>query len=396
MMVLGIVFLLVAGGLFILGRLALRNNELHLEPHDGLPRMAVLIPARDESAVIAGLFESLKNQTMSVNPADVYVIAESQDDPTVKLAEQYRHQVIVRTDLSRQCKGAALDEALKQILPDHDYDVYFIFDADNILAPDYFEKMCASYQVGYEIATGYRNMKNNNTNVIAAVSGLTFSMINTMSNHERSEHGANIVISGTGYYVDGKLIEEWQGWPFQSLTEDYELSLYATLHGVSTYYNERATFYDEQPTTYRQTVAQRVRWVKGYFTARKKYIPLMRLKKHAHNYGSLKKERIGVWPAICAVVGLILVILGSFIDLSLLGYGWLVPWAILGVVILVYVVLMIITAVMLRREHYELSPRLKFWTIVVNPWYLVTYIPCALKALLKREVVWQKIEHGDK
>ena len=27
-----------------------------------------------------------------------------------------------------------------------------------------------------------------------------------------------------------------------SLTEDYEISLYATLHGISTFYNEEAVF----------------------------------------------------------------------------------------------------------------------------------------------------------
>lgn len=395
MMVFGVVFLILAGGLFLRGQLALRKNTLKLQKHDHAPRVAILVPARDESTVIEGLFESLKNQTIAMNPADVYAIVESIDDPTVGIAEKYHHQVYVRKDLTRQCKGAALDEVIKWILPDHDYDLYFIFDADNVLAPDYFEKMYTSYRAGYEIATGYRNMKNANDSVIAAVSGLTFSMINTMSNRERSEHGANIVISGTGYYVDGSLIEEWQGWPFQSLTEDYELSLYATLHGISTHYNEHAMFYDEQPIKYRQTVMQRVRWIKGYFTARKKYVPLLRLKKHAYNYGSIVKEKIGVRPAIYAIVGIVLLLVGAVIDLALLGYGRYVPWAVFGVLVLVYVVLMMVTIVMLKRERYRLSLRVWFWAVVFNPLYLVTYIPCALKALLKRNVGWQRIDHGN-
>lgn len=395
MMVLGGLFLVVALGLFLRGQVALRWNTLKLERHDHIPRAAILVPARYESAVVTGLFESLANQTVIINPADVYVIVEDAQDPTVKIAEYYHHQVFVRQDLTRQCKGAALDEAIKWILPDHDYDAYFIFDADNVLAPDYFEKMYTSYLAGYEITTGYRNLKNTKMNVIAAVSGLTFSMINTMSNRERSEHGANIVISGTGYYIDGRLVEEWQGWPFQSLTEDYELSLYATLHGISTHYNEHAMFYDEQPTKYRQTVMQRVRWIKGYFTARKKYIPLLKLKKQAHNYGSIVKEKIGVRPAIYAIVGLVLLLVGAVVDLVVLGYDGCVPWVILGVLMLVYIVLMVITVVMLKRERYDLSPRVRFWTVVFNPLYLVTYIPCALKALLGKNVTWQRIDHSD-
>ena len=109
MIALGLLFLFWSVGLFLRGQLALRRNILHLEVHDKAPRAAILIPARDESAVIVGLFESLKHQTLPVNPADVYVIVESLDDPTVGLCKQYYHQVVVRTDLSRQCKGAALD-----------------------------------------------------------------------------------------------------------------------------------------------------------------------------------------------------------------------------------------------------------------------------------------------
>lgn len=391
----GLILLLYAGILFLRGNVALKQNKLQLKPRKIKPKLAILIAARDESRVIAGLLESIQKQTVKVPPEDVYVIVETLDDPTVQICKKYHNTVILREDLQKQRKGYALDEAVRQILSGgKHYDAYFIFDADNILSENYLAEMLKIYAQGYEIATGYRNSKNGDANVVAAVSSLTFSMINVMSNRKRVAHGANIIFSGTGYYVVGDLIEEWQGWPFHSLTEDYELSLYATLHSLTTFYNEKAVFYDEQPTKYRQTVAQRVRWIKGYFSARKKYIPLIRAKRHGDNYGSLIKERIGVRPAIFAILGIASIMVGTVIELCILGKAADILAAIPGILLGVYLILMLITIEMIKREKLDLTSASKIKAALFNPIYLITYIPCALKALLKKNVTWKRIDHG--
>lgn len=396
MSILGLLLLFYAGFLWLKGGAALRQNKVNLKPRDRVPRVAILIAARDESKVIGDLLKSIRQQTVKVKPQDVYVIVEAMDDPTVKICKQHQHSVILREDVSKQRKGYALDEAVRQILAKGEhYNAYFVFDADNILTKNYLAEMLKIYAEGYEIATGYRNSKNGNANVIAAVSSLTFSMINVMSNRKRAAHGANIIFSGTGYYIVGDLIEEWQGWPFVSLTEDYELSLYATLHGLSTYYNEEAMFFDEQPTRYRQTVAQRVRWIKGYFSARKKYIPLIRAKKHGDNYGSLVKEKIGVRPTIFAILGVVAIMIGTVIELCIMGKALDILAAIPVILAGVYVILMLVTVEMIKREKLDLTTKTKIKAILFNPLYLVTYIPCAIKALLKKHVGWTKIEHGD-
>lgn len=395
----GTVCLVCAGAMVLLGCWAVRKNELQLVPRVGDPEFAILIPARDESAVIEGLLKSLKQQTIEVKPENVYVVVETREDPTVGICQKYGVNVFVRPKVTprRARKGFALDEVLREILKRRRYDLYFIFDADNILEKEFLAEMLKSYRAGYEIATGYRNAKNGNANVIAAVSCLTFSMINTLVNRKRVKHQANIVFSGTGYYIDGCLIDRWQGWPFRSLTEDYEISLYASLHGLTTYYNEAAVFYDEQPARYAQTVAQRVRWIKGYFGARKKYVPAMRERRDdgkVRNRGSLWKERIGVKPAILAVVGVVLMALGGVVMLGRRG-EWMWVFAVVGLVLVgVYLVLLGVTVHILRREKLDLSRSMKIKVVLFNPLYLVTYVPCALEALLRREVTWVKIEHG--
>lgn len=468
----GFILVLLGAAWFLASGPILGRKKLDLTHRDNPHKIAILIPARDESAVIEGLLKSLAQQTVLqpsqlTNPElashpsyttstathrapytmrDIYVIVETDRDPTVKICREYGASVIVRPHPEKQRKGYALDEAIKQILAKAPnrlttktitsstgindtenplYDAYFIFDADNRLAPDYFEKIFASYRRGYQLATGYRHSKNANVNVISAVSSLTFSMINVIGNTKRIKRGGNIIFSGTGFYVDGRLVETWRGWPFHSLTEDYELSLYATLHGFSTYYNDTAVFYDEQPTSYLQTVAQRTRWIKGYFSARQKYIPLMRQKlrrsrRHhstskssshrdpsratfasatststqINNLGSLRREIVGVKPVIMMLIGVVIMFLGGLIELCARGEAGFAFLAALATFALVYFVLMFITIEMIKREKLKLTPEIRRSAILFNPIYLVTYVYCALKALLVKNVKWSKIKHG--
>lgn len=394
--IIGLLCLLYGGFLALYANRALIRNRLKLKKRTQKPKFAFLIPARYESAVIEGLLKSITEQTITVPMRDVYVIVESMDDPTVEICRKYGATVILRKHPERQRKGYALDEAVKQILKQHHYDLYFIFDADNRLAPNYLAQMLEIYAHGYQMATGYRSAKNNNRNVIAAVSALTFTMINTLGNKNRIRHAANIIFSGTGCFIDGKLVEAWQGWPFHSLTEDYEMSLYAILHDIPTFYNEKATFYDEQPTEYQQTVDQRVRWIKGYFSARHQYIPLMRKRGHANNDGSVVKECIGVKPIIWALVGIILLLLDDIVRIFRAPQLGVILGILFGVIVVVYIILLIITVVMIRREKMRFTSRIKLQAILFNPIYLLSYVPCALKALFTRDVAWKRIEHKDK
>lgn len=375
-----------------------KQDALELRPRAQYEvRSAVLIPARDESVVIQGLLDDLKKQTVSIPRQDIYVIVESKDDPTVEICRQRDINVVLRRDLTQQRKGYALNDAVQEILAvGKHYDLYFVFDADNLLAEDFVEKMLLNYARGYQVATGQRMAKNGNVNVIAAASGLTFAMINGIGNRLRSKHAMNVIFSGTGLYVAGELVEGWGGWPFHSLTEDYELSMYATWQGLATVYDPMAVFFDEQPVKYWQTVAQRERWIRGYFDVRREYVSKLRAlrRKECKNYGSVVKARIGVKPVILLIVGLVCIGCGVAIRLAMVDSGWGVA-LVIGVVLgLVYIVLLGLTVLTLKSEDLGLNWSMKVKMLLFNPWYLLTYVPCAVKALVKKNVPWTRIVHG--
>lgn len=363
-----------------------------------------LVPARYESKVIEGLLISLKKQTFKINMKDVYVIVESKKDETINICKKYNASVIIRKHLELQRKGYALDEAVKQILKSKKhYDAYFIFDADNVLDKNYLKNMIPIFDLGYDMATGYRNCKNGNKSVIAASSTLTFSLVNTIFNDKKNKETRNITFSGTGFYIRGSLIEKWKGYPFHTLTEDYELSSYATLNNLTTYYNTKSVFYDEQPVKFKDTINQRIRWIRGYFDVRRMYNRKMfkALDKKDKNYGSKLDEAIGIVPYIFMVVGLVIWFLSLifFITYNLLLHDnvWkyhLLELAIYMLVVYFALFIMTLVIVILEGDKIALTLKSKLKVLFFNPIFMISYVPCAIKALTLKEVKWTRVEHG--
>lgn len=382
---------------------ALKGSKVTLKRIYDNPSFAILIPARDESKVISNLIDSIEKQTFKIDSKDIYIIVESKKDKTVDIAKERNINIIYRKKLTnRRRKGYALDDAIKEILrKKKHYDAYFIFDADNVLDRNYFKEMVKSYKKGYDIGIGYRNTKNGNSSIFSACSSLTFSMINTFSNNYKMKHNLTLTVSGTGFYIKGKILEELGGYPFNSLTEDYEFTLYATLNDLTSTYNMKAKFFDEQPTDYNTTIKQRTRWVKGYFDSRRKYYPLLKNKavRKDNNYPSVYITLVGVKPYVLLVISVILylanltyrIISNSIVKVEV--YTLLLQF--LVIVLAIYIVLLIFTGILLIKEkdNLRLNRNMKIKSLFFNPLFLASYVKCLYLALKNKDLAWEKIEH---
>lgn len=391
---------------FIISLLSRKNNNKPKQKKENYD-FCILIPARYESLVIEDLLKSIKKQTFKIDFKDVYVIVESINDETVDICKKYNASYFVRKDLELKRKGYALDECVKYILKNNKhYDAYFIFDADNILDKNFIKNMIPIFDNGYDLAAGYRNCKNGNDSVIAASSALTFSLVNTVFNNRKNKETRNITFSGTGFFIRGSLIEKWEGYPFHSLTEDYELSLYATLNNLTTYYNTKSIFYDEQPTNFKATFNQRVRWIRGYFDVRREYQKKLfaSLLKKDNNYGSKLDESFGIIPYIIIILGIFIWFIPLVISCIynyILKNMSLFKKNIKEVLIFLFVIYLILffmslVILLLENKKININKKVKIKTLFYNPIFIISYVLCAIKALTSKEVGWTKIEHGIK
>lgn len=378
-------------GLFLLIIKSIQKRDINLSIKDNKEtKFSILIPARYESKVIENLLISLNKQTVKVNPKDVFVIIESLEDKTYEIVKKYHMNIILRKKLDLKRKGYALEEAFNYLKEKNKiYDLYFIFDADNILDKNFIKEMLITYKSGYDIACGYRVIKNKKLNIYSISSILTFSLLNNISNKNKIKKNLNVILSGTGFYFSKEVIKD--GYNFHSLTEDYELSLYSILNNYSSTYNNKAIYYDEQPEDYKTTVNQRIRWIKGYLEARKKYMKSFKnnlFVKH-FNKASIIYEYIGMKPYIFMLFSILYFVIYNIIKFKF--------FYILFVIMFIYFILMIITIVLLKKEKFNLKLNFKEKILVIfyNPFFILSYILCFFKAICTKNVEWKRIDHNN-
>ncbi len=233
-----------------------------------LRRYAVLIAARNEEAVISGLIDSLHQQTYPQEYFDIFVVADNCTDDTAQTARNMGARVYTRHNKVNVGKGYALEFLIDQIIAEYTadyYDGYFVFDADNLLEPDYIQQMNVTFCQGYQIVTSYRNSKNYGDNWISAGYGLWFLRESEFLNRSRHLMGVSACVGGTGFMFSKDILIRQNGWHYHLLTEDIQFAADNIAKGHKIGYCHSAVFYDEQPVKFSQSITQRLRWRKGYF-----------------------------------------------------------------------------------------------------------------------------------
>ncbi len=242
---------------------------------DKTKRYAAIIAARNEECVLPGLIQSIKDQTYPAHLIDIYVVADNCTDNTAQVAREMGAHVFERQNKERVGKGYALEHLFDRVAEVNNgfraYDAYIVFDADNVLRPNYFEEMDKAYCAGNKILTSYRNSKNYGKNWISAGYALWYMHESRHLNNARSLLRSSAAISGTGFLIDSGIIERNNGWAHFLLTEDIEFTVDSILHGDKVGYCHDAELFDEQPETFRQSWRQRKRWAKGFFQVFRNY-----------------------------------------------------------------------------------------------------------------------------
>ena len=388
-LIISLIFILIGLILLIIDAFFLNDKKKKLTKRK-YKNFCILIPARDESKVINNIIDSIKKQSINVDLSSVYVIVESDNDPTVNICKKNNINYFVRSKLELKSKGYALMEVIEDLYKKNKtYDLYFIFDADNTLDTNYLSNMLSMYNEGYDVVTGYRKSSNINTNVISSSSALTFSLINDLLNENKVARNRAITISGTGYFISSEIIDKFKTFPFHLMTEDYELSMYLSMNDYPTFYNKKAIFYDEQPTKMKVSIKQRIRWCYGYLMVRFKY--RKELKKHLSSKTAFG-EYIGIKPYVMFIFGIIFfyiyLIGGLFID-----FDKNIKGIIFGL-LLIYTLLVIFTYVLLLIDkELGINKKLKVKTLLFNPIFLLSFLYCMIRAMFGN-ITWEKIEHN--
>lgn len=371
-----------------------------------LHKFAFIIAARNEQAVIGNLINSIKQQNYPAELIDVIVVADNCTDDTAQIAREHGAICYERFNNMLVGKGYALDYCFNKIVEQFGdytaYDGYFIFDADNVIDKNYVKEMNKVFDRGYNVITSYRNSKNYDTNWITSGYSLWFIREAKYLNNPRMMLKTSCAVSGTGFLVNSTIIKKNNGWKFNLLTEDIQFSVVNILEGEKIGYCENAMFYDEQPTTFKQSWNQRMRWSKGFYQVMFRYgreLIAMMFKKR-EMFVSCYDMFMTLAPATLLSIGCIL------LNMIFLAYGAtdvhmlrrILPGTLGSIAfagVNFYLLMFSIGFITLVTEWNKiLAPaNKKIKSLFTFPLFMITYVPISLVALVKK-VEWKPIAHS--
>ncbi len=291
----------------IAGRLG-RPDDVTPAPNPVAHRkIAVLIPAYKEDAVILGSVRANLRQNYPADRFDLVVIADSlRADTLTQLAELPIRVVPVSFETSTVTK--AINAGLASIAHD-DYMVVVVSDADNHMAPDFLSHIDAAFEQGWRVVQGHRVAKNTQSGV-ALLDAISEEINNHIFRKGVRALGLSSALIGSGMAFDHALMRAAMNGQTTTGGYDKELEMNLLLGGHQIAYLEQALIYDEKVSNAAVFQNQRTRWIAAQWQFLIRYFGRgMAGLAHGNREGAFKILQTLVLPRVLLLGILVLVTL---------------------------------------------------------------------------------------
>lgn len=379
-------------------------------------RYGVVISARNEKRVIAQLIESIRKSNYPQDKIDVFVMAHNCTDDTAKVAREcgYPAYVYEYNNDKEKTKGYSLRK-LFTIIDEQfgikNYAGFHIFDADNILDKEYFNKMndAFTYFDKKNIITSFRNTKNFGANAQTACYGLMYVISCPFESRGRMALNASARIVGSGVLISSELLKN--GWNFIDISEDTDLGAQQVASGYNVKYCDEAMYYDEHPTKFRPMCKQRTRWAKGGFVVFRKRFKELFLACFGKGTGDAKPSKFSAYDYLATLGPLGMIGIGiSLLDIifklfiPLFGVDPLPIWKNWAIGLatgllsgyLFMVLLGIICYIKEGKRIKNASTGVKIRSVFVLPIFLMLFTIFQMVAMFQRDNFrWDQTDHVD-
>ena len=137
-------------GIFAILPLLKNPNKRKPRVEDRKHVFRILIAARNEEIVLKPLIKSILSQNYEQDKYQIYVLPNNCTDNTKKIALDLGCNVL-EVNFSPKTKGEVLNYAFQKFRKCKDFDTYVIFDADNVLDPNFLNEMNSKLNEGYRV-----------------------------------------------------------------------------------------------------------------------------------------------------------------------------------------------------------------------------------------------------
>lgn len=372
-------------------------------------RLAIVIPARNEGKTVLPLIESLLKQDYDKDLYDVHIVVKEASDPTIEMVKEIMPNALFYVDEKQKTKGHALDYCMKEICETKKgyYDAFIIIDADCLLALNFVSEMnnaLGSKKDVYNsklVVKNYLNKEKKANTWASRCNGIIWTLMSELGNRAKSDRGITTMVLGTGLMINARLVEKWNGWPYQkTLTEDIELQRSCALNGYSTEYVSYAVCYVEESTSLHVSNIRRQRWMSGVVHCDRLYDePLkknMKTKQDKENFYSFHCLYYVYWYfgflCLTFLFGLVLGIILSC-DNNPFATNYYILAGTSLFTIYFGMLLMTIRCIVVDHKYMKMSPLMTLFITLTHPIYYMGYIGVMIKCFaLKQKVDWKIIE----
>ncbi len=230
------------------------------------PRVAVLIPAYNEEAVIVRTVRSVLNS--DYRNLHVIVVDDGSEDRTAELAsaayaEEIRAGRVQVLSKPNEGKAAALNYALDRMREE----IFVGIDADTVIAPDAISKLVSHFEDPRIGAMAGNAKVGNRVNLWTRWQALEYI---TSQNFERRAldlfHVVTVVPGAIGAWRTAP-VKALGGYPLDTVAEDADLTMNLLQHGWRVDYEDRSLAFTEAPVDAKGLMRQRFRWSFGTLQA---------------------------------------------------------------------------------------------------------------------------------
>lgn len=371
----------------VTGVFAFAKPKIDKKVNDKKHKFSIIIAARNEEAVIGNLIDSLKKQNYDKKLYSINVIINNSTDNTYQVSEKHGANTI-QCEVPVKCKGDVLRYAFKKF-KDEDFDAYVVFDADNVVHPDFLLNMNKSLNSGFKVAQGFRDSKNYQDNWISGSYTLFYYIQNFFFNLSRKKLHSSASINGTGFMVKKDFIENLDFNPV-TLTEDVELTTICAIHNERVDFVKDAITYDEQPTSFKVSLTQRLRWSKGNLQCWKHYHhKLFKTYVKHHNLAAVDMY-LNNLAAVVQVLSVLIVIFG-FIEKLVTTK---VVFSVLGIMGLIVSYIGTVLVSLFVTIYNKKSVTAMASSLILFTLFMLTWFPINVVSIFKKNVNWKSIGHN--
>lgn len=356
---------------------ALFSDKEKLAPFDveKRPSIGVLMPAYNESLVIAPSIKSIQSQLQAQD--ELIVIADNCTDDTAAIARGLGAIVLERFNQNERGKGYALDFGL-QFLRDIKPEVVLILDADCLVsegATDSLVKACVQYQ--RPVQALYLMESQPNPSLKARVASFAWTVKNKVRPLGSRYLGLPCQLMGTGMaflWEDINKVSLASG----HIVEDMKLGVDLARKNKATLFNDDALVTSIFPPGEAATITQRSRWEHGHLAVIINELPKLL-------WEAIKTRNAQMLGLACDLL------IPPLAMLTLACVAILLASALVGgkimILLSVTLVLTLILSVLIAWLKFG-REIISFKALCYAPIYALIKIPIYIKFFLDRQVEW--------